>query len=90
MCLICSESVALMKSANVKRHYDTRHCNLDQTYPLNTEVRTNKMNQLKSQFERSAKALANSQTAQQHAMECSLRKAWVLGKHNKLFQSLSW
>ena len=39
MCLIYSESVFLVKSGNVKLHYDGIHSNLDQMYPLNTEGR---------------------------------------------------
>lgn len=53
MCLTCSESVALVKSANVKRHYDTKHSHFDQTQ--NTELRTRKINQIKAQYEKSTK-----------------------------------
>ena len=70
---MCTESVALVKSANVNHHYNTRHGTFDQMYPLNTEVRTNKIHQLKTQYETSTKVLVNSLIGQQHAMECSLR-----------------
>lgn len=39
VCLICSETVALIKSGNVKRHYETKHKGFEQTYPLKSEVR---------------------------------------------------
>lgn len=35
VCLICSETVALIKCANVKRHYETKHKGFEETYPLN-------------------------------------------------------
>src|SRR4029434_6889344 len=33
MCLICNETVALVKSGNVKRHYETKHAHFAQNYP---------------------------------------------------------
>ena len=38
MCLICNETVALVKSGNVKRHYETKHAHFEQKYPQNSEV----------------------------------------------------
>ena len=43
------------------------------------------MNQLKSQHEMSTLILANMTTAQEKTTECSLRIAWILGKHKKPF-----
>uniref|UniRef100_G3NA36 HAT C-terminal dimerisation domain-containing protein n=1 Tax=Gasterosteus aculeatus TaxID=69293 RepID=G3NA36_GASAC len=37
VCLICSQTVALIKSGNVKRHYETKHKGFEQTYPLKSE-----------------------------------------------------
>jgi len=39
MCLICNETVALVKSGNMKRHYETKHAHFEQNYPQNSEVR---------------------------------------------------
>lgn len=47
VCLICSESIAIVKSGNVKRHYETKYSNFEKNYPQNTETRTRKVNQLK-------------------------------------------
>ena len=44
LCLICSETVALIKSANVKCHYETKHRSFEQTYPQQSDVRTGKIN----------------------------------------------
>src|SRR4029434_2157705 len=48
MCLICNETVALVKSGNVKRHYETKHAHFEQKYPQNSEVRGRKRNHLQS------------------------------------------
>ena len=50
-------------------------------YQQKTDERKNKIDQLKLQFERSATILVNSMTVQEKATECSLRIAWILGKH---------
>ena len=38
MCLICNETVALVKSGKVKRHYETKHAHFEQKYPQNSGV----------------------------------------------------
>ena len=53
VCLICSETVALIKSANVKRHYETKHNGFQQTYPLKSELRSQKISSLRTQYEQS-------------------------------------
>ncbi|XP_026214156.1 SCAN domain-containing protein 3-like, partial [Anabas testudineus] len=82
---ICSESVALIKSANVKRHYETKHKGFEHMYPLKSEVRSKKVESLRSQYDQSTRILSHTFTAQQRAHECSLRVAWILGKHKKPF-----
>lgn len=37
VCLICSETVALVKSGNVKRHYETKHNTFSQLRHTGTE-----------------------------------------------------
>lgn len=32
VCLICTESIAVVKSGNVKRHYETKHSNFENFY----------------------------------------------------------
>lgn len=83
VCLICSESVAVVKSGIIKRHYEAKHRHFEDTYPQQSKVRAQKINDLKAQYERSTWVLCHSFTAQQRAYECSLRIQWILGKHNK-------
>ena len=85
LCLICNESVALVKSSNLKRHYKTTHSKFESMYQQKIEDRKNKIDQLKLQYERSATILFNSITVQEKTTECFLRIGWILEKHKKPF-----
>uniref|UniRef100_A0A3Q3BZE1 Uncharacterized protein n=1 Tax=Haplochromis burtoni TaxID=8153 RepID=A0A3Q3BZE1_HAPBU len=85
VCLICSETVALIKSGNVKRHYETKHKAFEQSYPPKSELRSQKISSLRAQYDQSTRILTSSCTTQQRAHECSLRVAWILGQHKKPF-----
>ena len=52
VCLICSETVAIIKSGNVNRHYETKHKSFEQTYPLKSELRAQKIKDLRAQYDR--------------------------------------
>lgn len=84
-CLICNETVGVVKSGNVKRHYETKHGHFERQYSQNTEVRTAKLRQLKSSYESTNKLLVRAVTQQERATEASFRVAWVLGKNKKPF-----
>lgn len=85
MCLICNETVAVVKSGNVKRHYDSKHGHFDHNYPPKSEVRARKIKQLQSSYQATCNVIVRSATQQERATEASLRVAWVLGKHKKPF-----
>ena len=48
MCLICNTELAHNKSGNVERHYETKHINFSEEYPLNSNHRKNKIELLKT------------------------------------------
>lgn len=85
LCLICSETVALIKSGNIKRHYESKHRSFEETYPQKSAVRAQKITELRAQYDRSARVLTHSFTGQQRANECSLKIAWILAQHKKTF-----
>src|SRR4029434_2391082 len=64
MCLICSETVALVKSGNMKRHYERKHAHFEQKYRQNSEVRGRKINHLQSY---QATVIVRSATQQERA-----------------------
>ena len=85
LCLLCVETVALIKSGNIKRHYESKHRSFEEKYPQKSEVRAWKISELRAQYERSTRVFTHSFTGQQRANECSLKIAWILGQHKKTF-----
>lgn len=85
MCLKCLQSIAVLKHVNVKRHYETSHSSFERDYPPNSAERTAKIKELKISYEYSRKKICTALTEQQKATECSLKVAWILGKHKKPF-----
>ena len=84
-CFVCSQKIALVNSSNLKQHYQSKHIQFERIYKQGTEEQKQKINQLKSQDGMSIMILASMMTAQEKATECSLRIAWILGKHKKPF-----
>src|SRR5271163_3834820 len=39
ICLVCGFCVSVTKKSNISRHYSTKHCSLDVTYPVESELR---------------------------------------------------
>ena len=46
MCLICQETIAVIKISNLKWHYEMKHRNFEETFPQNSGVRTTKINEI--------------------------------------------
>src|SRR4029434_4608344 len=65
VCLICNEMVALVKSGNVKRHYETKHAHFEQNDPQNSEVRSR--NHLQSSYQATCSVIVRSATQQERA-----------------------
>ncbi|RXM93778.1 General transcription factor II-I repeat domain-containing protein 2A, partial [Acipenser ruthenus] len=81
VCLLCTETVALIKSSNLKRHYDSKHSKeFDKTYPSGSEQRLEKISSLQASYQRSTALIKRSMTDQERATEASLRVAWILCK----------
>lgn len=49
-CVICLESLSVMKRNNVRRHFEAKHLQFNDKYPLGTLKRQMKLQQLKSLF----------------------------------------
>lgn len=81
-CLICHETVAVCKVANISRHYETKHLKrYDKDFPKGSSLRIEKVNALRSSFERSQMVMKRSMSEQEKCTEASLRVAWILAKH---------
>ena len=80
LCLICQETVAVVKAANIRRHFESKHKNFNETYPLKSSRRSDKLKSLQNVFERSKIIMSTALTSQQKAYGASLRVAYILNK----------
>lgn len=85
MCLICNQTVAIIKSSNIKRHYDTKHKSFAGNFPLGSDLRKSKIASLLSSYSSSTQIISRSMTEQEKCGEASLRISWTLAKHMKPF-----
>jgi hypothetical protein len=70
----------VIKSSNLKRHYDTKHKEFEKNYPKKSEIRMIKIESLKTAYNHSTKVLLNTTTEQENSTEASFKIAWILGK----------
>ena len=56
-----------MKISSLKRHHETKRRDFEETFPQNSEVRTTKINALKSSYQAASRILVTSLTQQQKA-----------------------
>ena len=85
-CLICNLALALPKKRNIERHFMTRHANYNDDFPLGSEVRKIKFNELKSNLcgqQRSLKLFCTSSKAT--STLASFKASCFLAKKGKAF-----
>jgi hypothetical protein len=85
VCMICQETVALVKSENLKRHYNRKHQLFSEQYPVGSNLRKAEIERLCSSYTKSTQIIKRSVTEQEKCAEASLRVSWVLAKHMKPF-----
>lgn len=85
VCLICNKTVAIIKSGNLKRHYETTHQTFHKNVPLGSAARKNKLQACLSSYQKSTAVLVRSMTGQEKSSEAALRICWKLNKHQKPF-----
>ncbi|KAF2885903.1 hypothetical protein ILUMI_20270 [Ignelater luminosus] len=85
VCLICNKTVAIVKSGNLKRHYETAHQQFHKNFPLGSEARKEKLQAYLSSYEKSTKLLVRCMSDQEKSTEAALRVCWTLNKHQKPF-----
>ncbi|UYV76589.1 EPM2AIP1, partial [Cordylochernes scorpioides] len=83
LCLICNESIAVLKEYNMKRHYETKH---SQNYSKNTGiVRTEIFEALKRGLKSQQSLFTKVKTEQEAATRASFRVALEIAKRGKPF-----
>uniref|UniRef100_A0A8C8SXX4 Uncharacterized protein n=1 Tax=Pelusios castaneus TaxID=367368 RepID=A0A8C8SXX4_9SAUR len=91
ICLICYQSVALNKKGNLERHHNSMHAKFQEEFPLNSMIRTHKVEELKGilkakQSLSSKPVTEGKATAKGKAStEASFRISHLLAKHKKPF-----
>lgn len=85
VCLICQQTVSVVKSANVKRHFETKHKSFDDKFPIGSNLRKSKVDSLCVSYSTSTQIMNRSMTAQEKCTEASLHISWTLAKHMKPF-----
>jgi hypothetical protein len=85
VCLLCNESIAVVKQSNIKRHFEKKHATFNEQFPIASQIRKDKVTSLKSNVARSQLVLVRSMTKQEKAMEASLRVTWLIAKKKKPF-----
>ncbi|KAL0153882.1 hypothetical protein M9458_050803 [Cirrhinus mrigala] len=85
VCLICSETVAVAKEYNLRRHHNTKHSNFKVSHPEQSEARQRKIATLKSAYTCASGIITRTLTDQERVTCASLQAAWVLCRHNRPF-----
>lgn len=80
LCLICQESISVVKKSNLKRHYETNHNNFEGKYPLGSNARGDQIQKLKQSVGNQRRLMGKFTTAQQRATEASLHVSNIIGK----------
>ena len=73
LCLICNESVSVLKEYNIRRHHESKHANFKLGFPLKTEARKKKIEALKASYAHSNRILVRGLTSQQKVTAASLK-----------------
>lgn len=86
VCLLCGSSIAVPKKHNVERHFQTIHATFDTSYPLKSEVRKKKINQLKSSLTAQQTVFTRHVEKSEKATIASFKISHMLAKKKKPFQ----
>lgn len=85
VCLICNKTVAIIKSGNLKRHYETTHQQFHKNFPLGSDVCKEKLQTYLTSYKTSTNLLVRCMSEQEKSTEAALRVCWTLNKHQKPF-----
>jgi len=86
VCLICNSTVAIIKSGNLKRNYETTHKDFHTKFPKGSEVRKNKLHAYMLSYKKNCTTkLLRCMSEHEKSTEAALRACWVLNKHQKPF-----
>lgn len=85
MFLLCNDCWAIGKDYNLRKHFLTKHCEFDQTFPPGSDVGQIKILCLNENYEHYRVVFSRPCSGQQRATAASLRVTWILGKKKEPF-----
>ena len=85
MCVICNECVSVLKEYNIRRHYEQNHQSFAKSYPIDSSVRSAKIESLKAAYTKGNRMFTNAVSQQEKCTLASLRVAWILAKKKRPF-----
>ncbi|KAK3799738.1 hypothetical protein RRG08_064165 [Elysia crispata] len=88
VCLLCNQSVTVLKEYNIICHYATKHGNYSNNL-LEAERQT-RATELDRKLARQQKVLVKSTLAQKSSTHASFMVAYHIAKHSKLFSDGEW
>ena len=72
-CLICHETVAIVKKSNIQRHFTTKHAeSFNRAFPVGTTTRNEKMESLKTALMSQAAMMVSLTSMEKRTTEASL------------------
>jgi len=83
--LICQQIVAIIKSSNLKRHYESKHKSFSEKYQVGSNLRKSKIESLYLSYSTSTQIINKVMSEQEKCAEASMRISWILAKHMKPF-----
>jgi len=83
--LICQQTVAIIKSSNTKRHYETKHKLFSEKYQVGSSLRKSKIECLSLSYSTSTVIINNAMSKQEKCTKASMHVFWILAKHMKPF-----
>ncbi len=83
VCLVCKQSVAVLKEYNIRRHYETKHSAAFSKY--NGEERKKKANELLAKLRSEQSGLLRPSSAQESATRASYQISALIAKSGRAF-----
>lgn len=87
ICLICKASMAIPKKEDLERHFKTLHKKYETDFPAKTELRSQKVRELKTQLAAQQSVSTRPNTKGKAATIASYRVSRVLAEHKKSFKA---
>lgn len=83
-CLICRENI-ILKKYNISRHFTTKHKSFDETFPLGSSLRNEKLSFFKRSLHQQQNVMSVALSQDSAVTKASYEICYILGKHMKPF-----